>query len=132
MPILKPISGHGTVSKLRTYLEKKNRALGRDVLNLPLRDEWICEERGQRVIPVEWDVEMDDTREAYGTNKEWRGMRARTFKHFVVSPNPGAAEGALAQVGRIELPEARGRDRLPLRQRGQHPACAHCRQQREP
>jgi len=88
MPILKPISGHGTVSKLRAYLEKKNRALGRDVLNLPLRDEWICEERGQRAIPVEWDVEMDDTREAYGTNKEWRGMRARTFKHFVVSPDP--------------------------------------------
>lgn len=88
MPILKPISGHGTVSGIRRYLEKKNRALGRDVLNLPLDGEWVCEDRGERRIFVEWDVEMDATREAYGTNKDWRGMRARTFKHFVISPDP--------------------------------------------
>lgn len=88
MPILKPISGHGTVAGIRRYLEKKNRAMGRDVLNLPLDGEWVCEDRGERKIFVEWDVEMDATREAYGTNKDWRGMKARTFKHFVISPDP--------------------------------------------
>lgn len=88
MPILKPISGHGTVAGIRRYLEKKNRAMGRDVLNLPLDGEWVCEDRGERKIFVEWDAEMDATREAYGTNKDWRGMKARTFKHFVISPDP--------------------------------------------
>lgn len=88
MPILKPISGHGTVAGIRRYLEKKNRAMGRDVLNLPLDGEWLCEDRGERKIFVDWDVEMDATREAYGTNRDWRGMKARTFKHFVISPDP--------------------------------------------
>ena len=68
MPILKPISGHGSVAGIRRYLEKKNRAIGRDVLNLPLDGEWVCEDRGQSAIFVDWDVEMDATREAYGTN----------------------------------------------------------------
>ena len=88
MPILKPISGHGSVAGIRRYLEKKNRAIGRDVLNLPLDGEWVCEDRGQSAIFVDWDVEMDATREAYGTNSEWRGLKARTFKHFVISPDP--------------------------------------------
>ena len=88
MPILKPISGHGSVAGIRRYLEKKNRAIGRDVLNLPLDGEWVCEDRGQSAIFVDWDVEMDATREAYGTNSEWRGLKARTFKHFVMSPDP--------------------------------------------
>lgn len=88
MPILKPISGHGSVAGIRRYLEKKNRAIGRDVLNLPLDGEWVCEDRGQSTIFVDWDVEMDATREAYGTNSEWRGLKARTFKHFVISPDP--------------------------------------------
>lgn len=88
MPILKPISGHGSVAGIRRYLEKKNRALGRDVLNLPLEGEWFCEDRGQSAIFIEWDEEMDATREAFGTNSEWRGLKARTFKHFVISPDP--------------------------------------------
>ena len=32
---------------------------------------------------------MDGTREAYGTNAPWRGLDARTFEHFVISPDPG-------------------------------------------
>lgn len=88
MPVLKPIAGHGSVAGIRRYLEKKNRALGRDVLNLPLEGEWVCEDRGQSEIFVEWDAEMDATREAFGTNREWRGLKARTFKHFVLSPDP--------------------------------------------
>ena len=88
MPILKPIAGHGSVVGIKRYLEKKNRALGRDVLNLPLDGEWICENRGQSKIPVEWDAEMDKTRREYKADREWRGLRARTFKHFVLSPDP--------------------------------------------
>ncbi len=88
MPILKPIAGHGSVVGIKRYLEKKNRALGRDVLNLPLDGEWICEDKGQSIIPVEWDAEMDKTRREYKTDREWRGLRARTFKHFVLSPDP--------------------------------------------
>lgn len=88
MPVLKPIAGHGSIAGIRRYLEKKNRALGRDVLNLPLEGEWVCEDRGQKTIFIDWDVEMDATRDAYGTNKEWRGLKARTFKHFVLSPDP--------------------------------------------
>lgn len=88
MPVLKPIAGHGSVAGIRRYLEKKNRALGRDVLNLPLEGEWVCEDRGESTIFVEWDIEMDATRDAFGTNSEWRGLKARTFKHFVISPDP--------------------------------------------
>lgn len=87
MPILKVISGHGGTAKIRDYLEKKNRALGRDFLNLPL-DEWIEEDRGGITLGIEWDKEMDATREAFGTNSSWRGLKARTFKHFVISPDP--------------------------------------------
>lgn len=87
MPILKVISGHGGTAKIRDYLEKKNRALGRDFLNLPL-DEWVEEDRDGTALGIEWDKEMDATREAFGTNSSWRGLKARTFKHFVISPDP--------------------------------------------
>lgn len=87
MPILKAISGHGSTGGIRRYLEKGDRALGRDLLNLPV-DEWISEDRGCFAVPIEWDREMDATREAYETNSSWRGQRARTFKHFVISPDP--------------------------------------------
>lgn len=32
---------------------------------------------------------MDATRAAFGHDEPWRGMKARTFKHFVLSPDPG-------------------------------------------
>ena len=32
---------------------------------------------------------MDATRAAFGTDAPWRGKPARTFKHFVLSPDPG-------------------------------------------
>lgn len=48
-------------------------------------------------LRVEWDAEMDATRRAYGTDAPWKGMRARTFKHFVISPDPEDAIG-MAQL----------------------------------
>lgn len=87
MPILKVISGHGGTGGIRNYLEKGGRALGRDFLNLPFED-WMVEDRGGQMLNIEWDVEMDATRRDYGTNAPWRGLQARTFKHFVISPDP--------------------------------------------
>lgn len=34
MPILKPITGHGSTVDIRRYLEKKGRALAGDLFNL--------------------------------------------------------------------------------------------------
>lgn len=34
MPIVKAISGHTSCQKVKTYLEKRNRALARDFYNL--------------------------------------------------------------------------------------------------
>lgn len=101
MPILKAIAGHGGTAGIRRYLEKGNRALARDVMNLPM-EEWVGEAHGEHTIIVEWDVEMDRTREAYGTNAPWRGLDARTFEHFVISPDPedGIGLDALRQLSR--------------------------------
>ena len=87
MPILKAIAGHGGTAGIRRYLERGNRALARDVMNLPM-EEWVGEAPGEHSIFVDWDVEMDRTREAYGTSTPWRGLDARTFEHFVISPDP--------------------------------------------
>lgn len=88
MPILKAIAGHGGTGGIRNYLEKGGRALGRDFLNLPV-EEWITEDRDGVPVCVEWDAEMDSTRRSYGGDLPWRGLKARTFKHFVISPDPG-------------------------------------------
>ena len=89
MPILKPISGHGGTGGIRRYLEKGGRALARDLFNLSY-DERRADSLGADAKGrCEWDAEMDATRRAYGTDRPWRGKPARTFKHFVLSPDPG-------------------------------------------
>lgn len=102
MPILKVISGHGGTGGIRRYLEKGGRALGRDFLNLPL-EEWVVESRGEPSLGIEWDAEMDETRRAYGGDRPWRGLQARTFKHFVISPDP---EDAITMERLRELAQA--------------------------
>ena len=77
MPILKAIAGHGGTAGIRRYLEKGNRALARDVMNLPM-EEWVGEAPGEHSIFVAWDVEMDRTREAYGTNPGAAWMPGRS------------------------------------------------------
>ena len=42
---------------------------------------------------------MDRTRAAFGNDAAWNGHRARTWKHYILSPNP--TDG-------IELPRLRG------------------------
>ena len=89
MPILKPISGHGSTGGIRRYLEKGGRALARDLFNLSYdeRDAGALGEGAKEACA--WDAEMDATRAAFGTDAPWRGKPARTFKHFVLSPDPG-------------------------------------------
>lgn len=64
------------------YLVKKNRAIAADYMNLdaPL------DERG--ATHFDWAAEMDATRHALGNDVPWRGLRVRTYKHYIISPDP--------------------------------------------
>ena len=79
MPMLKAISGHTSVKGIRRYLTKKNRALAEDHINL---------DPPAPGAALDWAAAMDATRRLYGNDSAWRGRRARTYKHYVVSPDP--------------------------------------------
>lgn len=81
MPILKPISGHTSCSGVFRYLTKDGRALAADYINLdmPERD-------GD--APFDWARIMDGTRHRHGNDRAWGGRPARTYKHYVLSPDP--------------------------------------------
>ena len=79
MPMLKTISGHTSVKGIRRYLTKKNRALAEDHINL---------DPPAPGAALDWAAAMDATRRLYGNDSAWRGRRARTYKHYVVSPDP--------------------------------------------
>lgn len=81
MPIVKPISGHTSCKGIYRYLTKKNRALASDYLNLD-----VPERNGED--PFDWAKVMDDTRRRNGNDRAWGGRRARTYKHYVLSPDP--------------------------------------------
>lgn len=80
MPELKSIKGKTkSLAKVRAYLEGADggRALARDLLNL-------CEDLGGRG----WDRQMDLMREISGGNRDNRGRSARTYMHYIISPDP--------------------------------------------
>lgn len=79
MPMLKAISGHTSAKGIRRYLTKEGRALTEDYINL---------EPSAPGRPFDWAEAMDRTRRLYGNDSAWRGRRARTYKHYVVSPDP--------------------------------------------
>lgn len=88
MPVLKPISGHGSCVPVQRYLEKNGRALARDFFNfseMPDADPLSEPELGKA---FDWAAEMDAFRAECGNNDPWNGKKARTFKHFVLSPSP--------------------------------------------
>lgn len=88
MPIVKAISGHTGCQKVKTYLEKRNRALARDFYNLSW-DERAMEGYDETTKDaVEWADEMDATRTGNGNDEAYEGRRARTYKHFIISPDP--------------------------------------------
>ena len=84
MPVVKPISGHSSAKYLRDYLVRGGRAIACDYINL---------DAPEAAIPFDWAAEMDATRAAYGNDRPWRGMHVRTYKHYVVSPDPKDAIG---------------------------------------
>lgn len=88
MPILKPISGHTGCRNVRKYLEKNGRAIARDFFNLSWdeREMRSYDQAGKEAI--EWDREMDRMRASFGNDAPCKGRKARTYKHFVISPDP--------------------------------------------
>lgn len=88
MPYVKFIAGHTGTAPIRRYLEKGGRALAVDYLNLfpPAQVGNLGElPENER---FDWAAAMDATRLESGTNAAWRGKRARTFKHYIFSPDP--------------------------------------------
>lgn len=88
MPYVKFIAGHTGTGAIRSYLQRNGRALAFDYLNLdaPVLQGNLGE------LPVygdfDWSAAMDRTRRDYGTDSGWGGKRARTFKHYIFSPDP--------------------------------------------
>lgn len=80
MPLLKPISGHTSCRGAYRYLTKDGRALAADYLNLdvPEREGGI----------FDWAATMDDTRSCWRNDTPWGGRPCRTYKHYVLSPDP--------------------------------------------
>ena len=79
MPMLKTIAGHTSARGICRYLTHKNRALASDYINIDVPE-------GSREF--DWAETMDTTRRSFGNDLPWRGKRVRTYKHYVVSPDP--------------------------------------------
>ncbi|RNL46020.1 relaxase/mobilization nuclease domain-containing protein [Paraeggerthella hongkongensis] len=88
MPIIKPISGHTNTQRIASYLEKDGRALARDFFNLSWDEREMEGYDPDLKGDVRWADEMDRTREAFGNDQPHGGRPARTFKHYVISPDP--------------------------------------------
>ena len=88
MPFVKPISGHTKLGAAQRYLEKEGRALARDFLNLDAPMEGIDEGGLPEYGDYDWSSVMDSTREKLGNDRPFKGRKARTYKHYVISPDP--------------------------------------------
>lgn len=80
--MLKTIAGHTSARGICRYLTRKNRALASDYINIDVPDPAHPE------MSFDWARVMDFTRRAFGNDLPWRGRRVRTYKHYVVSPDP--------------------------------------------
>ena len=78
MPALKPISGHTSCRGPVRYLTRGGRALAEDYIN--------CSRADELGRPV-WR-QMDDTRAMHGNDVPHHGRAARTYEHFILSPDP--------------------------------------------
>ena len=77
--MLKTIAGHTSARDICRYLTRKNRALASDYINIDVPES---------VREFDWAQAMDATRRSFGNDLPWRGKRVRTYKHYVVSPDP--------------------------------------------
>lgn len=101
MPYIKPISGHTGLAATQRYLTRTQRAIASDYLNLtamPARFVDGLPEYGS----YDWARTMDTTRAAQGNDRAWKGRAARTYKHYVISPDP-ADNVALDDLRRLTL-----------------------------
>jgi hypothetical protein len=88
VPFVKPISGHTKLGAAQRYLEKEGRALARDFLNLDAPMAGIGEDGLPEYSEYDWASIMDETREKLGNDSPSKGRKARTYKHYVFSPDP--------------------------------------------
>lgn len=88
MPVVKPISGHTGCRGIRNYLNKDGRALAVDLFNLSWDERDMEGYDESAKTGIDWAAEMDLTRAAHGNDRPYRGKKARTFKHYVLSPDP--------------------------------------------
>ncbi|MGI6217900.1 MAG: relaxase/mobilization nuclease domain-containing protein [Coriobacteriales bacterium] len=88
MPYVKAISGHTKTGGVMRYLTKNGRALAIDYLNL---DAPVIggSEQLPEYGPFDWATAMDATRHCAGNDTPWKGRPARTYKHYILSPDPG-------------------------------------------
>ena len=77
--MLKTIAGHTSTRGICRYLTRKNRALASDYINIDVPE---------GIREFDWAETMDATRRSFGNDLPWRGKRVRTYKHYVVSPDP--------------------------------------------
>ena len=87
MPYVKCISGHTSARYIQRYLEKGDRALATDFVNLDAPVKGVRDGL-EDFEPFDWWREMDRTRGDFGNDTPWNGQRARTWKHYILSPNP--------------------------------------------
>ena len=80
--MLKTIAGHTSARGICRYLTRKNRALASDYINIDAPGPMPSD------VVFDWARVMDSTRHAFGNDLPWRGRRVRTYKHYVVSPDP--------------------------------------------
>ena len=88
MPFVKPISGHTRLGAAQRYLERDGRALAHDYLNLDPPMEGLDESGLPVYQEYDWAAIMDATREMQGNDSPSKGRKARTYKHYVFSPDP--------------------------------------------
>lgn len=87
MPYVKCISGHTSARYIQRYLEKNDRALATDFVNIDVPVKGVRDGL-EDYEPFDWWREMDQTRGDFGNDAPWNGQRARTWKHYILSPNP--------------------------------------------
>lgn len=82
MPVLKAISGHTSCAGPMRYLAKGGRALAVDLVNIDAP----ADDRERAAF--DWAAVMDATRRSYSNDTPWGGLPCRTYKHYVLSPDP--------------------------------------------
>lgn len=86
MPYLKQIAAHTNCQNIQRYLEKNDRALAKDFFNLSVDERDGYGDEGKE--DIRWADEMDALRSRFGNDSPFGSLRARTYKHFIISPDP--------------------------------------------